>query len=275
VNGTKITRVKILNENGEQALGKKKGTYITIDLDKVSNLPKERENDIGDTISVEIKNILDSYLQPEDEVLVVGLGNNALIADALGSKVVDKIEVTRHIKKYYPKYLKEGARGISAIAPGVMGRTGIETLEVVQGIVKTINPKLLIVIDNLASRSIERISKSIQISDSGIIPGGGVGNSRLGLTKDTLGIPVIAIGVPTAVETAVIVNDALDIFITKLQEDAKSNEYLNKLKAEDNYEEIKEALNPQNYNLIVTPKEIDELIEDLSNLLSDGINLAL
>jgi spore protease len=190
---TRITRVKILNEEGEQALNKRKGNYITIDLKKISNLSKEILYFLGDLISKELKQVLDLHLKQEDEVLVVGLGNNDLVADSLGSKVIDKIEVTRHIKKYYPKYLKDGERGISAIAPGVMGKTGIETLEIVKGVVEEIKPKLLIVIDSLASRNIERISKSIQISDTGIVPGGGVGNARLGLTKDTLNIPVIAI----------------------------------------------------------------------------------
>ena len=156
-----------------------------------------------------------------------------------------------------------------------MGKTGIETLEIIQGVSNKINPKLIIAIDSLASRSIERINKSIQISDTGIVPGGGVGNERMGITFENIGVPVIAIGVPTAVETAVIVNDALDLFIQKLQENAESNSYLNKLKEEDNYEGIKEALNPYDYNLIVTPKEVDELTEDLANLISNAINFAL
>ena len=177
--GIRITRVKILNENGENALNKKIGNYITIDLKKVSNLPDKKAEHIEDVIANELKEVLEKHINPEDEILVVGLGNDELIADALGSKVVDNIEVTRHIKKYYPQFLKEGSRSISAIAPGVMGKTGIETLEVVQGLVESIKPKALIVIDSLASRSIERISKSIQISDTGIVPGGGVGNTRL------------------------------------------------------------------------------------------------
>jgi spore protease len=189
----KITRVKILNEDGEQALNKKKGNYITIDLKKISNLSKEKLDFISDTISCELKKILDNYLEPEDEVLVIGLGNDDLVADSLGSKVIDKIEVTRHIKKYYPKYLNEGERGISAIAPSVMGKTGIETFEIVKGVIGEVRPKLLIVIDSLASRKIERISKSIQISDTGIVPGGGVGNARISLSLETLNLPVIAI----------------------------------------------------------------------------------
>lgn len=274
--GNRITRVKIINEEGEKALNKIKGNYITIDLKKVSNLRDDEREKIEDLISEEISAISNKYLtSTEDEVLVVGLGNNDLVCDSLGSKVIDNIEVTRHIKKYYPQYLKEGARGISSFAPSVMGKTGIETLEIIQGISDKISPKLIIAIDSLASRSIERVNKSIQISDTGIVPGGGVGNERLGITFDNLKIPVIAIGVPTAVETAVIVNDALDLFIEKLQDKAESNNYLNKLKEQDNYNEIKEALNPYNYNLVVTPKEVDELTESLAGLISNAINFAI
>ena len=164
---------------------------------------------------------------------------------------------------------------VSAIAPGVLGTTGIETVEILKGIVENIKPKLLIVIDALASRSIERISSTVQLSDTGIVPGAGVGNTRSEISKNTLGIPVIAIGIPTVVETAVLVNDCLDVFIQKLQDEAKSNDYLNKLKEEDNYEEIKEALLPKEYNLILTPKEIDDLIENMKDVVARGINFAI
>ena len=164
---------------------------------------------------------------------------------------------------------------LSAIAPGVLGTTGIETVQILKGIVENIKPKLLIVIDALASRSIERISSTVQLSDTGIVPGAGVGNTRSEISKNTLGIPVIAIGIPTVVETAVLVNDCLDVFIQKLQDEAKSNEYLNKLKEEDNYEGIKEALLPKEYNLIVTPKEIDDLIENMKDVVARGINFAI
>ena len=164
---------------------------------------------------------------------------------------------------------------VSAIAPGVLGTTGIETVEILKGIVENIKPKLLIVIDALASRSIERISSTVQLSDTGLVPGAGVGNTRSEISKNTLGIPVIAIGIPTVVETAVLVNDCLDVFIQKLQDEAKSNDYLNKLKEEDNYEEIKEALLPKEYNLIVTPKEIDDLIENMKDVVARGINFAI
>lgn len=192
-----------------------------------------------------------------------------------GPKVINEIDVTRHILTYMPNVLPENTRKVSAISPGVLGTTGIETLEIIKGIVENIHPKLLIVIDALASRSIERISSTIQLSDTGITPGAGVGNTRKDLSKDTLGIPVIALGIPTVVESAVLVNDCLDIFIEKLQQEAQSNDYLNKLKEEDNYETIKEALVPNDYNMIVTPKEIDDLIENMKDIVARGINFAV
>ena len=164
---------------------------------------------------------------------------------------------------------------VSAIAPGVLGTTGIETLEILKGVVENTKPKLIIVIDALASRSIERISSTVQLSDTGIVPGAGVGNKRSELSINTLGVPVIAIGIPTVVETAVLVNDSLNLFIEKLQDEAKSNEYLNKLKENDNYEEIKQALIPSDFNLIVTPKEIDDLIENMKEIVARGINQSL
>ena len=148
-------------------------------------------------------------------------------------------------------------------------------MEVLKGIVDNIHPKLLIVIDALASRSIERISSSIQIADTGIVPGAGVDNKRKEISNKTLGIPVIALGIPTVVDLASITNDCINLFIDNLQQKAMSNSYLNELKEKDNYEEIKEALIPKDYNMIVTPKEIDKLIENMSKIISKGINMAL
>lgn len=271
----KITRVKITNENGEQAIGKKIGTYVTIDIKNLKLAEEDEVQKSSEILSEELREIISKHIAPQDDVLVVGLGNVYVTPDSLGPKVIKTIDVTRHIIKYLPQYIDENARPVSAISPGVLGTTGIETLEILEGIVQNVKPKLLIVIDALASRSIERISSTIQISDTGIVPGAGVGNTRKELSQNTLGIPVLAIGIPTVVESAVLLNDCLDLFITKLQEEAKSNEYLNNLKNKDNYEEIKEALNPNDYNMIVTPKEIDELIENMSNIVSRGINYAM
>lgn len=271
----KIERVKITNENGEKAIGKPIGDYITIDIQKLKIAQEDEIKVAAEIVSKELKKIIDKHIDRQGEILVVGLGNIYVTPDSLGPKVINEIEVTRHIINYMPQYVVEGARMVSAIAPGVLGTTGIETVEILKGVVDNINPKLLIVIDALASRSIERISSTVQISDTGIVPGAGVGNTRNEISQRTLGIPVIALGIPTVVETAVLVNDCLDLFITKLQENAESNSYLNKLKEEDNYEQIKEVLLPKDYNLIVTPKEIDGLIENMSNVVARGINNAV
>ncbi len=271
----KVTRVKITDEQGEQAIGKKQGNYITIDIQKMNIITEEEAAKASETLANELRKLVENKVQSKDDVLIVGLGNEEVTPDALGPNVVKDIEVTRHIINYLPQYIDENARPVSAIAPGVLGTTGIETLEVIKGVVDNIKPKLLIVIDALASRSMERISSTIQLSDTGIVPGAGVGNTRKELTESTLGIPVIALGIPTVVETAVVVNDALDLFIEKLQQEAKSNDYLNQLKEEDNYEQIKEALLPKDFNFIVTPKEIDELILNMSEVVARGINMSM
>lgn len=271
----KVERVKITNENGEKAIGKPMGDYITIDIQKLKIAQEEELEKAGEILANELKTVVAKHIDSQGEILVVGLGNSYVTPDSLGPKVTNEIEVTRHIINYLPQYVEEGTRMVSAIAPGVLGTTGIETAEILKGIVDNIHPKLVIVIDALASRSIERISSTVQLSDTGIVPGAGVGNTRNEISQKTLGIPVVAIGIPTVVETAVLVNDCLDLFITKLQEEAKSNDYLNQLKQEDNYEEIKEALVPKDYNLIVTPKEIDDLIENMTQVVATGINRAM
>ena len=271
----KITKVRITDKSGEEAIGKPIGNYYTIDIDKLKVASEDDIQMAADVVSRNLKELISKHVSEKEDILVVGLGNEYVTPDSLGPKVISEIDVTRHILTYMPEYLDENTRPVSAISPGVLGTTGIETLEILKGIVDNIKPKLIIVIDALASRSIERISSSIQIADTGIVPGAGVGNTRKELSSKTLGVPVIALGIPTVVETAVLVNDTLDLFIEKLQNEAKSNDYLNKLKEEDNYEEIKEALNPSNYNMIVTPKEIDELIENMSNIVARGINMSL
>ena len=267
----KVSRVKILNENGEQAIGKKKGAYITIDLKVADETDIQKASDI---LSNELKTIIQNHVNLKDEIMVVGLGNMYVTPDSLGPKVINEIDVTRHIIKYLPQYIDENARSVTAISPGVLGTTGIETYEILKGVVDNVKPKLIIVIDALASRSIERISSTIQISDTGIVPGAGVENTRQEISEKSLGIPVIALGIPTVVESAVLVNDCLDLLIEKMQNEAKSNVYLNQLKEQDNYETIKETLNPQNYNMIVTPKEIDDLIEKMKDVLARGINMS-
>ena len=189
----KVTKVDITNQNGEQAIGKPIGTYITIDIQKLRLAEEAEIQKSAEILSEELKEIINKHIESKDDILVVGLGNIYVTPDSLGPKVINDIDVTLHIIKYLPQYIDENSRPVSAISPGVLGTTGIETLEILEGVVKEIKPKLLIVIDALASRSIERISSTIQLSDTGIVPGAGVGNTRKEISKNTLGIPVIAI----------------------------------------------------------------------------------
>lgn len=275
INEVEISRIKILNEEGEKILQKPAGNYITLDVKKLKIADEERLSKIAETVADELRKIVGEHVNETEDILVVGLGNLYVTPDALGPKVVPEIEVTRHILEYMPSIMPEDTRPVSAISPGVLGVTGIETMEILKGVVQNVKPKLLIVIDALATKSIDRISSSIQIADTGIVPGAGVENTRKEISKKTLGIPVIAIGIPTVVDLATITNECIDIFIENLQEKAMSNDYLNKLKENDNYEEIKEALVPKDYNMIVTPKEIDKLIENMSKIVSSAINMAM
>ena len=270
----KISRVKVLNENGEQAIGKRKGIYTTIDIKNLKIAGEDQIQKASEAVTKELKSLIGNLVGPQDDILVVGLGNIYVTPDSLGPKVINDIDVTRHIIKYLPQYIDENSRPVSAISPGVLGTTGIETIEILEGIVKEIKPKLLVVIDALASRSIERISSTIQLSDTGIVPGAGVGNTRKEISEKTLGIPVVAIRNSYCVEAATIAADSLDLFIQKVQQDAKSNEFLNQLQEEDKYEMIKEVLTPEDYNFIVTPKEIDDLIESMKDVVARGINFA-
>ena len=270
-----ISRVRIISEEGEKKLGKPIGNYITLDVKNIKIVDDEKIEQIAEVVADELRNVIGEHINDTEDILVVGLGNIYVTPDALGPKVVPHIEVTRHILEYMPKAMPEDTRPVSAISPGVLGTTGIETMEVLKGIVDNTHPKLLIVIDALASRSIERISSSIQIADTGIVPGAGVDNKRKEISIKTLGIPVIALGIPTVVDIASITNDCINLFIESLQQKAMSNSYLNDIKEKDNYEEIKEALIPKDYNMIVTPKEIDKLIENMSKIISKGINKAV
>ncbi len=273
--GITISRVKITNENGEKAINKPKGNYITIDIKNFKNILPEGIQKASEIVTNELKKLIEAHIQKQESIMVVGLGNIYVTPDALGPKVINDIDITRHLIQYMPEVLEKGTREISAISPGVLGTTGIETLEILRGIVENVKPKLLIVIDALASRSIERISSSIQLADTGIVPGAGVDNTRKEISKNSLGIPVIAIGIPTVVDAATIASDSLTLLIKQVQDKGESNDFLNKLQEEDKYQIIKEILSPEEYNFIVTPKEIDGLIEKMKDVIARGINFAI
>ena len=272
-----VTRVKITSPKGEKSIGKPLGNYITLDIPRLKENDRDLYEDTCRAVAFELKRII--KLGEKDTVLVVGLGNWNITPDALGPKVSSYLMVTRHLHEYLPEQVDDGVRPVCSIAPGVLGLTGIETSEIVKGVVEKVKPALVIAIDALASRRMNRINTTIQIADTGISPGSGVGNKRAELSEKTMGIPVIAIGVPTVVDAATMANDTIELVIDSLMaQPGASNDFYQMLKnldEKDKYSLIKEVLEPYGANLVVTPKEMDEVIERVSKIVANGINLAL
>lgn len=275
--GIKVTHVQIVNENGEKTIGKKMGNYITIDSPKIRENDEDAFEKTSVVLSEKLKEILN--LKKNSTVLAVGLGNWNVTPDALGPKVISNLLVTRHLFEYVPSHLDENTRPVCAVSPGVLGLTGIETSEIIKGITDMIKPDIIIAIDALASRKTDRISTTIQIADTGITPGSGIGNKRKGLDKEYLGVPVIAIGVPTVVDAATVANDAIELLIENISNSANDDSYMKKIAdsfdIEHRYPLIKEVLTPYVGNLIVTPKEVDGIIEEVSKIIANGINNAV
>lgn len=273
-----ISTVVIETENGAKTMGKPKGTYITIEAGNMD----EEDEDYHREISVQLANVIRKLLPTKKEelsVLIVGLGNREVTPDALGPRVVDNLFITRHIIKEYGKYAfgEDKVNRISSIVPGVMAQTGMESLEIIKGIIKETKPDLIVAVDALAARSTKRLNRTIQVSDTGINPGSGVGNHRHGLNETSLGVPVISIGVPTVVDAATIVNDTMYNLITALsQSDAFSaiGNSLETLNDAEKYELIRELLSPNLNAMFVTPKDIDESVKRLSFTISEGLNIA-
>ena len=273
----RITRVRVTSPTGEAAIGKPMGNYITLEVPRLRDNDQALYENTCKALATELVSIL--KLDEKSTILVVGLGNWNVTPDALGPKVVSSIMVTRHLLEYVPEQVDKGVRPVCAVAPGVLGITGIETGEIIRGIVDRIKPNFIIAIDALASRKMERVNTTIQIADTGIAPGSGVGNKRMELSKDTLGIPVIAIGVPTVVDAATMANDTIDLVLDSMIEQApQGTDFYTMMKSIDRNEKymlIQEVLKPYIGNLIVTPKEIDEVIEKVSKVIANGLNIAL
>lgn len=273
----RITKVRIKTEKGARIMGKPVGTYITMEAPNLVVPDEEYHREISEELAKYMKELI--KLDKEDYVvLVVGLGNRQVTPDALGPHVADNLAITRHIVREYGKYAMgvEKAHMTSAIVPGVMAQTGMETLEIVRGIVRETNPDLVIAVDALAARNSKRLNRTIQIADTGINPGSGVGNHRNGINKDTIGVPVIAIGVPTVVDAATIVNDTMENLIMALEtsETLKGvGVVLQGYNATEKYELIKELISPHLNGMFVTPKDIDETIKRIGYTISEGLNL--
>ncbi|MEA4972544.1 Germination protease [bioreactor metagenome] len=271
-----VTYVKITNKKGSKTVGKPIGKYITVASDKMKGNDADFRKQVIEKTAEALSEIMNN--KKHNSILIAGLGNRYITPDALGPKVVSKILVTRHIKNTLPENIDDNVASVAAIAPGVMGITGIETGEILLGIVEKIKPDILIAIDALAARKFSRINSVIQIADSGISPGSGVGNKRMMLDKESLGIPVIAIGVPTVVDAATLVNDTMDRILTEMSKVAKDKAFydmLQDIEGEERYSLISELLEPYAENMFVTPKEVDEVIERLAEIISNAINIAV
>ncbi len=274
----KITKVIIETENGAKIMGKPRGNYITLEAPDMA----DSDEDYHREISVQLANILRELMPIEKQelsVLVVGLGNREVTPDALGPRVADNMMITRHIIRKFGKYAFGLNRNhqISSIVPGVMAQTGMETLEIIKGVLEETAPDYIIAVDALAARSTKRLSRTIQITDTGISPGSGVGNHRHALNRESMGIPVIAIGIPTVVDAVTIVSDTMNNLVSAMETTRKLEEIgksISQLEEAEKHELIRELLSPHLNAMFVTPKDIDESVKQLSFTISEGINMA-
>ena len=274
-NEIRLTRVVIETENGAKIMGKPTGIYLTLESPDLALEVEENSRVLQERICDCIRELIFHKISCEDgkelKILFVGLGNRAVTPDALGPYVADHLEVNRHIVKEYGKYAMRTEQLIvlSAIVPGVMGQTGMETAEIVRGIVHETKPDLILAVDALAARNSRRLNRTIQIADTGIHPGSGVGNYRNAMTEESLGIPVIGIGVPTVVDAATIVNDTMENFhhCTGTVAGIKGRyreRFLRSYSAAEKYEFVKELISPHLNGMFVTPKDVDEMVHQIS-----------
>lgn len=307
--GIRISYVEI-NETGADLLGKKPGSYITIHADGVKRQDTKRQELAAKVLAKELEELIKNNDIPiEGKGLIVGLGNWNVTPDALGPMSVEKVLVTSHLFEMEHESVSDGYRPVAAVTPGVMGVTGIETSNIIFGIVDKYQPDFVICIDALASRSIERVNETIQLSNTGIHPGSGVGNKRKEISKETLGVPVIAIGVPTVVDAVTIASDTIDFLLKHFGREWKEKDDPSKsltpaglslgdkrltdedlpneekrqtfmgivgtLPDEEKRKLITEVLTPLGHNLMVTPKEVDGFMVDMASVVANGINAAL
>lgn len=315
--GVAVTKMHVLDRQGAEIIGKLPGKYLTFEIPELRTKDTTTQQRVMARFSEEFHAFLDELqVPPNAKVLVVGLGNWNVTPDALGPMVAENMLVTRHLFELMPEQVDQGYRQVSVLSPGVLGITGIETSEIVFSVVEQIKPDFLIAVDALASKAVERVNTTIQVSNTGIHPGSGVGNKRKALTEETLGIPVLAIGVPTVVDAVTIANDTIDYVLAYMGRQMEEEKHGTKqpaqrlvpegihlpfyepvrytpedmpgeetrktllglvggLNEQEKRQLIQEVLTPMGHNLMVTPKEVDTFVEDISNILSNGLNIAL
>jgi spore protease len=268
-----VTAIEITNAKGEKELGRPRGNYITIDAPDIKENNYQQHNKI---VAILARHLAGLFNVKEDtSFLIVGLGNWQATPDALGPKVVEKIMVTRHLFHYTPEEMEGKMRQVSAISPGVLGLTGIETAEVIRGLVEHVRPDYVIAIDALAAGALDRIGTTIQLADTGINPGSGIGNQRKGLNEETLGCKVIAIGVPTVVNAAIIAHKTIEELFEQMEAEPSLAEIYQQENEQVLMNVMQKALSPYEDSLMVTPKEVDELIERSAKIIAAAINQSI
>jgi spore protease len=279
-NGIAINRLEIETEQASAQLGKSRGRYLTFEVPGLRRKDAALQDHLSEVMARELIHFLELPSNLTQSVLVVGLGNWNVTPDSLGPKVIEDLLVTRHaVAAGNNNILGEGFRSICAISPGVLGTTGIETGEIIAALVQRVKPVLVIVIDALAARRLERLHTTIQVADSGISPGSGVGNNRLGINRQTVGVPTVAIGVPTVVDASTIAGEAFDALSDHFKKDARGHALSNVMRDfdwEQRRQLITEVLAPYaGGRLMVTPKETDAFVEDMAYVISGALNSAL
>ncbi|MCI5620907.1 MAG: GPR endopeptidase [Lachnospiraceae bacterium] len=274
----RVTRVYIDTENGARIMGKPKGSYITLEASDMMEENEQQQRKVAMELAKIVKNMMPEQKE-QMSVLVVGLGNRHVTPDALGPYVVENMMINRHILQEFGPCALEHPDGkiVSAIVPGVMAQTGMESSEIIAGIIGKTKPGLVVVVDALAARSVRRLNRTIQISDTGINPGSGVGNHRHAINEESVGVPVIAIGVPTVVDAATIVSDTMDELVTAMRQSDTLQSLGASLSTLDDAEKrelVRELLSPNLNAMFVTPKDIDDAVRNLSHTVAEGLNLA-
>jgi GPR endopeptidase len=269
----KVTIITVETDEGVEAIGKPKGQYITIDAPEIRNNNYDFHENITHVLADQLIQLMN--LKPDASILIIGLGNWNATPDALGPQVIDKTMVTRHLFQLTPDELNGQMRKVSAIAPGVLGITGIETAEIIRGIVDHVKPDLVIAIDALAAGSLERVGTSIQLADTGIHPGSGVGNPRAGINEETVGCKVIAIGLPTVVNASLIAHDVVEGVFKQFVTSPALYKLYKGIKPEVFSQIIDDVLSPFQGNLMVTPKEIDTLIKTTAKIIAGALAISI
>ncbi|OWZ83131.1 GPR endopeptidase [Natranaerobius trueperi] len=287
--GVSIDHISITTPQAERAMNKTMGNYVNIEAPGLREKNTDLQDEVSNIVARELQKI--AKFDDNTELLVVGLGNWNVTPDAIGPKVVEDLVITRHLKRLVPEKLGPGFRSMAGVAPGVMGITGVETGEIIKGIVEQVKPNMILAIDALAARNLERLNTTVQIADNGIHPGSGVGNKRMGITEDSMGVPVVAMGIPTVLDATTLVSNTMELVNNNAQNQPQSPQN-NPSRGVDpsqintgqgglgkpNKQVINQALSPfsgEGQTLMVTPKEVDRFVDDISEVLAGGINVAV